>query len=130
MNDSVYVSVTSFLALNLWLTGRAASGSGTVTASVDNCLRKAFTNDICNEGGSKFCGGAVLIGWVKCGQGEGKRFKNLKILPTSLVNDPRRHLARHFCLFHSFPLSSLDDLNGTDCSTSGCSTTHPLRSHP
>ena len=62
MNDSVYVSVTSFLALNLWLTGRAASGSGTVTTSVYNCLRRTFTNDICNEGGSKFCGGAVLIG--------------------------------------------------------------------
>ena len=59
MNHSVYVSVRSFLALNLWLTGRAASGSGTVTTSVDNCLRGTFTNDVCTEGVLNF---AVLIG--------------------------------------------------------------------
>ena len=51
MNDSVYVSVTSFLALEVWLAGRAASGNGTVTTNVDNCSKGTFTNDVCNEGG-------------------------------------------------------------------------------
>ena len=52
MNASMYVSVTSFLALEVWLAvGRAASGNGTVTTNVDNCLRGTFTNDVCIKGG-------------------------------------------------------------------------------